>query len=172
MAYLLDEGWHGWPEIVRAGSAAAGLYSRCGSWIADNATDGLVPAELARMYGTAEWIQRLVDVGLWRIEGDGFRDLRYFPTNPTKAEIEKKRADAAARQRKRRHGKQPRESRVTNKVSPTVTSKARAPRPPTGGSGGARPLAHLPSCPYQNRDPATCSICASERKSPHLQEAS
>lgn len=136
MAYWLDEGWHSWPEVVRAGTPAAGLYSRCGSWIADHHTDGLIPSEVVRMYGTADWARRLVDAGLWTPEGDGYRDMRYFPLNPAKAEIEKRKAAAAARQRKKRHGKHPRESRVTTPVTLHVTSPPPSPlAPPTGGLG-------------------------------------
>lgn len=137
MAYWLDEGWHSWPEVVRAGTAAAGLYARCGSYIADHTTDGLIPAEVARMYGTAEWVKRLLDVGLWTIEGDGYRDERYFPLNPSKSVIEKRKADAAERQRRKRTNEQTRESRVTKGVTTRVTERARAPSPPLrGGSGG------------------------------------
>lgn len=136
MAYWLDEGWHSWPEVVRAGTPAAGLYSRCGSWIADHATDGLIPSEVVRMYGTVDWARRLVDAGLWTPEGDGYRDARYFPLNPTRADIDKRKAAAAARQRKRRHGKHSRESRVTDTVTLHVTSPPPSPlAPPTGGLG-------------------------------------
>lgn len=117
MAYWLDDGFDTWPEVIRAGSAAAGLYARCGSWIARNLTDGLIPAEVAAMYGTREWITKLLDVGLWVVDGDGYRDTRYLPMNPDAETVRKRRADAAERQRKmreRRNGKQTRESRVTN----------------------------------------------------------
>ena len=137
MAYWLDEGWHGWPEVVRAGTAAAGLYARCGSYIADHATDGLIPAEVARMYGTAEWAQKLCGVGLWTTEGDGYRDMRYFPLNPSSETIAKRKAAAADRQRKLRNGKQTRESRVTTPVTAAATKQPRAPSPPLkGGLGG------------------------------------
>lgn len=88
MAYWLDEGWHQWPEIDAVGTGAAGLYSRCGSYIADRQTDGFIPTARARMYGTPEWIGRLVEVGLWAVEEHGFRDTRYFPLNKPKAEID------------------------------------------------------------------------------------
>jgi hypothetical protein len=92
MAYWLDEGWHRWPEIHRVGTAAAGLYSRCGSYIADTQTDGFIPTAVAQQYGTPEWIGRLVDAGLWVVEEYGFRDTRYFPLNKPKAQIELDRA--------------------------------------------------------------------------------
>lgn len=133
MAYWLDEGWHGWPEVVQAGTAAAGLYARCGSYIADHTTDGFVPSGVARMYGTAEWVKRLVDVGLWTTEGDGYRDARYFPLNKSGEQIRKAKEAAAERQRKKRREEHTRESRVTNRVTPKSPS-----HPPSGGSARAR----------------------------------
>jgi hypothetical protein len=134
MAYWLDEGWHNWPEILRAGTAAAGLYARCGGYVADKKTDGFIPSEIARTYGTAEWIGRLVDVGLWLVEEHGFRDTRYLELNATKAVIEERKAQAAERQRRARasretHAKVTRDDHVTHKTpSP----------PPKGGKGAAR----------------------------------
>lgn len=137
MAYWLDEGWHGWPEVVRVGTAAAGLYARCGSYIADHVTDGFIPSGVARMYGTAEWCKRLVEAGLWRTEGDGYRDTRYFPLNPSGEVIAKRKEDAAERQRRKRNAEQTRESRVTTPVTSPLVRRPRAPRPPSGGSAGA-----------------------------------
>lgn len=50
------------------------------------------------MYGTAEWCKRLVDAGLWTTEGDGYRDTRYFPLNPSSETVAQRRAQAARRQ--------------------------------------------------------------------------
>lgn len=101
MAYWLDDGFDSWPETVSAGSPAAGLYTRCGSWIARNIASGkladsVVPQGVARMYGTSEWIQRLVSVGLWTIEGDGYRDTRYFELNPRPDTVRANREKKAA----------------------------------------------------------------------------
>lgn len=134
MAYWLDDGFDSWPEVVRAGTSAAGLYCRCGSWIARNLTDGFVPVEVARMYGTAEWIGKLVDVGLWTAEGAGYRDERFFPMNPSSDKVRKRRADAAERQRRardRRHADVTRDSRVSHDGSHAYPS----PAPPNGGRG-------------------------------------
>jgi len=101
MAYWLDDGFDSWPEIVIVGTAVAGLYSRCGAWIARNIANGkladaVIPGALARVYGTPEWIQRLVDVGLWAVEGDGYRDTRHFELNPNAATVKANREKKAA----------------------------------------------------------------------------
>lgn len=138
MAYWLDDGFDTWPEVVRAGTAAVGLYCRCGSWIARNLTDGVVPSEVARMYGSTEWIGRLVDVGLWTVEESGYRDVKYFPMNPTAERVRKRRADAAERQRRlrqSRNGKQTRESRVTNGGSHSSPALPSSPKGEGRGAG-------------------------------------
>lgn len=141
MAYWLDEGWHQWPEIDAVGTAAAGLYSRCGSYIADQQTDGFIPTSRARMYGTPEWIGRLVEVGLWAIEEHGFRDTKYFPLNATKAEIEERKRKAADRQKRFRQKAPTRESRVSNALRDEGQTMPPSPASPKGegkgrGAGG------------------------------------
>lgn len=153
MAYWLDEGWHNWPEIDAVGTAVAGLYSRCGSYIADAETDGFIPTARARMYGTPEWIGRLVDVGLWAVEEHGFRDTRYFPLNASKAEIEKRKADAAARQRRHR-AQATRESRVTSASRHTSVTMPPFP-PPSGGKGQGAREPH----PYVDDGQGCCETC-------------
>lgn len=104
MAYWLDDGFDTWPETIRAGKAATGLYVCCGAWIARNIsngtiTDPVIPAEIATMYGTPEWVAKLVAVGLWKVEGTGYQDVKYFQMgNPTAELVRKRRAAAARRQ--------------------------------------------------------------------------
>jgi hypothetical protein len=140
VAYWLDDGFDTWPETVIAGTAAVGLYSRCGAWIARNIANGkladaVIPGALARAYGTAEWVQRLVDVGLWSIEGDGYRDTRYFELNPTPEQLAERRAGAAERQRKSRSRRS--HSDVT-RDSPGSHSAPTLPSSPKGEGRGLR----------------------------------
>lgn len=124
MAYWLDDGFDSWPEVIRAGTAATGLYVRCGSWIARNTHDGLVPDDVARMYGTKEWAQRLVEAGLWKTDGSGYRDVKYFAMgNPTADKVAARRkadADRKARWREKRDRSR-RDTTRDSHVSPTVT---------------------------------------------------
>lgn len=137
MAYWLPEEWHRSMEIDTVGTAAAGLYARCGSFIADSETDGFIPAARARMYGTAEWIERLVAVGWWSVVDGGYRDERYFPLNASKAEKDKRRKDAAARQAKRRAVT--RDSRVSHGKRHAVVTTPPFPSSPKGeGKGRVR----------------------------------
>lgn len=154
MAYWLDEGWHQWPEIDAVGTAAAGLYSRCGSYIADRKTDGFIPTARARMYGTPEWIGRLVEVGLWAVEEHGFRDTRYFPLNATAAVIEERKKKAAARQERFRN-KAARQSRVSNALPDAGVILPPSPASPNGEGESARGR-HKPDLDLHNR---VCKIC-------------
>jgi hypothetical protein len=164
MAYQVDDSFDTWPEVIRAGSAAAGLYIRCGSWIARNTQDGFVPAELAAMYGTREWVSKLVDAGLWETEESGYRDVYYFHAkngaklNPTHDEYLARMEAARERTRKWREGskktgrkgQKPKESGDASRTS-YVTDTERVTHasrdaslsfpPPKGGKGSARPAA-------------------------------
>jgi len=157
MAYWLDEAWHRWPQIDEVGTAAAGLYSRCGAYIADEGTDGFIPTARARMYGTLEWIQRLVEVGLWVVEEKGFRDVRYLELNATKAQLEERKKQAASRQA-RYQDRTKRRQRVTDASDHTSNdaslTRSPFPSPLRGkGRGGAQgaPPPRLPDPPWCGR---------------------
>jgi hypothetical protein len=156
MAYWLDEGWHRWPEIVEAGTAAAGLYSRCGSYIADCTTDGFVPSGVARMYGTPEWIQRLVEVGLWTVDEKGFWDTRYFPLNKTKEDIERKKKQHADRQA-RYYAKVTAQTRKPRGSS--ASSDASVTRPPIPPPTGDRARGKAQGHPFADDGSGVCSEC-------------
>lgn len=161
MAYWLDEGFDTWPEIVRVGSAAAGFYVRCGVWIARNLTDGFVPAEVARMYGTPEWIQKLVDVGLWTIEGDGFLDARYLDLNPARTTVEKRKASHADRQR--RYVERKRVTDASPDASVTRSPALKQGRARARKGAQAQQAGNCPK-PGHGGQQLPCLACASDRK--------
>lgn len=137
MAYLLDDDWDNDPRVSRAGTAAFGLYSRCGMWAARHLTDGFVPTEIATTYGTREWIAKLVDVGLWQIREAGFQMPDYLDRNPSAETVRKRREQYADRQ-KRWRDKQDEKRRGSN-ASHNASGNA-SPSPPLKGKGrsGAR----------------------------------
>lgn len=51
-------------EVVAAGNAAIGAYSRCLSWVALNNTDGFVPKGIASMIGSRKELDALETVGM------------------------------------------------------------------------------------------------------------
>ncbi len=172
MAYWLDDGFDTWPEVVRAGKAATGLYVCCGAWIARSIGNGtlvdpVVPAEVATMYGTPEWVAKLVAVGLWRTEGAGYRDVKYFTMgNPAADKVAARRkadADRKARWREKRDESRrdtTRDSPVSHSVERRVTPLSPA-LPPLKGEGGAG--AQERATPR----PTRCSRCGNPENSPY-----
>lgn len=152
MALWVDDGFDTWPQTLRAGNGAAGLWVRVQAWIRRNHTDGHIPAQLATMYGSPEEIAALVEVGLWRPEPTGFFDTRYLDLNPKAKDAVALRAKRAAAGR--RGGKASGAARAAKASSnPEATGEANAsskpeanashgastpsPPPPTeGGRGG------------------------------------
>lgn len=113
--FRVDDSAHSHPKWVKAGNAALGLWVRCGSYSAHYLTEGIIPGEIARQYGTAPQAAKLVHAGLWHERGhacprcpqpgadeyvmhDFFEDGR----NTTKAQAEASKEAAAERQRRRR----------------------------------------------------------------------
>jgi hypothetical protein len=88
------------PKVIAAGNLAMGLWVRAGSWAAQQLTDGFVPAAMiGALGGTDEDAGTLVQVGLWEVEPGGWR-FHEWSTNgrqPTRAQVEDRRAKTAER---------------------------------------------------------------------------
>lgn len=100
--YQMDDSLYDDPAVIRAGTAAFGLYARCGDYVARQLLDGLVPTEIAAQWGTPEWTRKLLDAGLWEIVPGGFYMPRYLneDKNPSRAKVLADRAAKAERQRR------------------------------------------------------------------------
>jgi hypothetical protein len=98
--FQMDDSLYDDPAVSRAGTAAFGLYARCGDYVARHLLDGFVPSEIAVQYGTPEWTRKLTDAGLWEDVPGGHFMPRYLKDNPSRAKVEKEREDKAERQRK------------------------------------------------------------------------
>lgn len=114
--FKIDDGFHCHPKVLAAGTPAVGLYVRCGSWAAQQASDGIVPKQVARMYGTPRMIKALIAAGLWHQKGhdcascpdldaNSFAIHEYLDRNPSRVDIEKERKAKSERQQKWREGK-------------------------------------------------------------------
>ncbi|MFE0533801.1 hypothetical protein ACFW20_07105 [Streptomyces nigra] len=119
--FNVDDKAHSHRKIMKAGNAAVGLWVRAGSYVAQHLTDGVVPGEVAGMYGTRPQIARLVTVGLWHAhghicpscpqpaEGDYYMHDYHDRANgnPLRAEVEQRRKRAADRKARQRNGGSP-----------------------------------------------------------------
>ncbi|MFD9124918.1 hypothetical protein [Kitasatospora sp. NPDC059571] len=118
--FKIDDGFHCHPKVYAAGTAAVGLYVRCGSWAAQQTTEGIVPRAVARQYGTPRMIKALIDAGLWHdakhdcepcrswhpsIPADAFLIHEYLGYNPSKESVAAARAAKNERQKRWRDGR-------------------------------------------------------------------
>jgi hypothetical protein len=171
--FKVDDSFHSHPKVLRAGTAAAGLYVRCGSYSAQHLTDGFVPAEVAAQYGSPEWARRLVVVGLWVIVDGGYQMPDYLQYNPSKAKVLKDREAKAARQQRWRDSKKTGKGgrRVTN-ASRDASRDASPPHPEGSGVGGGPSgppaptptLRVVPDVCERHLQQQPCISCAADRK--------
>ncbi|MCZ1006370.1 hypothetical protein [Streptomyces lydicus] len=114
--FKIDDGFHCHPKVFAAGTPAIGLYVRCGSWAAQQETDGVIPKQIARMYGTPRMIKALVDSGLWhdanheceacpKLAPNSYAIHQYLDRNPSRVENDLARKAKSKRQQKWREGK-------------------------------------------------------------------
>lgn len=143
--FKIDDGFHCHPKVFAAGTPAVGLYVRCGSWAAQQVTDGIIPKHVAKMYGTARMIKALIDAGLWHQKGhdcDSCPELdansyaihQYLERNPSRVETELARKAKSTRQQRWREGK--RKDQVNGSDGPDVDGDVDA---STGRHGDAAP---------------------------------
>jgi hypothetical protein len=95
--FRVDDGLHSHPKAFRAGTPALGLWVRAGSWSADQLTDGFVPDDIVRLYGTKAMARRLVDAGLWEQREGGYQFHQWEQQQPTRDAVYDRRAKAAER---------------------------------------------------------------------------
>ena len=95
--FRLDDKFHSNQKAIAARNAAVGLYVRCGTWSADQGTEGRIPSHVALMFGTKAEIARVSAAGLWQPPDYGYliRDyLEYNLSNDEVGERREKRAEA------------------------------------------------------------------------------
>jgi hypothetical protein len=137
--FVVDDGAHSHPKMLAAKNAAVGLWTRIGSYVAQHLTDGHVPGDIARMYGTAPQIRKLVEVRLWHDSthtcgrcpavrpGDYFMHDYAESGNPSRAEVlarRKREADKKAKYRARQN-----EQMRFDEPAPEPPRRAQQPQP-------------------------------------------
>lgn len=114
--FKIDDGFHCHTKVFAAGTPAVGLYVRCGSWAAQQVTDGVIPKHVAKMYGTPRMVKALVDAGLWHqkghacdscpeVDANSYVIHQYLEKNPSRAETDVARKAKSERQQRWREGK-------------------------------------------------------------------
>lgn len=100
--FRVDDNFSHHAKVMAAGNAACGLWVRAGAWSMQQLTDGFVPSHVARQLGTAKEAARLVEVGLWIDQGDGYLFHEWSGRQPSRVQVEAEREAARERQRKAR----------------------------------------------------------------------
>jgi hypothetical protein len=117
--FRLDDSFHSHPKVIAAGNEAAGLYVRCGTYAAQHLTDGLIPEDIAVLYGACDTGSRrdpgtgkpetlaetLVRTKLWRRARGGWRMRDYLDYNPSREAVDNDRRLNAERQKRWRKGR-------------------------------------------------------------------
>lgn len=127
--FKIDDKFHSHRKATKAGIEAVGLWALCGSWAADQLTDGFVPDYVAARFSPdyERLADRLVAVGLWEpatSDGDdGWRFHDWGDENPTREQVlSRRRKDAEKKQRARsRVGRDGGTGRFVPKMSPGDT---------------------------------------------------
>lgn len=98
--FRVDDGFYDHPKVADLPDAAIALWTRAGSWCAKHLTDGAVPTRALRRFCDDPDVaaKALVDSGLWDRTVEGFLFHDWDNYQPSRDEVEERRADHARRQ--------------------------------------------------------------------------
>jgi len=96
--FKVDDGFWGHPKQTALAAAPVALWVRAGSWSGNQLTDGYVPTHMVAMLGARKRdADQLVVAGLWEEVEGGYQFHDWAKWQPTREDVEKKRADDADR---------------------------------------------------------------------------
>ncbi|SRR6266496_904095 len=126
--FQADDSLYDDPAVSRAGTAALGLYFRCGVYVARHLLDGFVPSEVTAQYGTPEWTRKLTRAGLWETVPGGHFMPRYLVDNPSREQVLATRKLKAERQQRWLENRRNPTSGQRRVYRPSSRPSANAPR--------------------------------------------
>lgn len=129
-------------KAMAAGNPAIGMWVRAGSFCAQQLTDGFVPDHMVPTLGTKALAAKLVAAGLWHRVRNGFQFHEWETYQPTKSEVEKKRAEARDRMGRNRQNSRVGSSDVranTERTSDAVTPTPSRPVPTHAAAAASEP---------------------------------
>ena len=104
--FRVDDATYGDARARAAGLEAIGLWTLCGTWSAQQGSDGHIPAWVVPMCGgTPKLARRLVDAGLWSTVPGGWQFVDWSPTNYLAADVRAYRDGQRDRKRRERAAK-------------------------------------------------------------------
>lgn len=113
--FKVDDKLHSHPKRHRAGLRAMGLWVAAGSWSSDQLTDGHIPSHmLAVLGGRPSDARALVDAELWTPVEDGWLFHDWQAMNPSRTQVNERRAKNAEKLANWRKQKREEEEGVTD----------------------------------------------------------
>lgn len=100
--FKVDDKFGTHPKVLAAGNAATGLWVRAGCWSMLNLTDGHIPCGALKILGSRAEADRLVKVGLWAKDSDGYRFHDWSAWQPSSGDVEAERDRWRENQRRSR----------------------------------------------------------------------
>lgn len=112
----LDVDYFSNPKAIAAGEHGRALHLASICWSMGQLTDGRIPLDVVpRLVAYAgvprATVERLVNVGLWLAEVDGYLVKDFLDHQPSRLDVERERAEW--RERKRRQRRDPRTGRYS-----------------------------------------------------------
>lgn len=99
--FRIDDGFWSHPKVVELPDGAVALWVRGGSWSSQHLTDGHIPARaLTMLGGRRRDADALVKAGLWIVDVDGWRYHDWATYQPTRDQVQERRAATAERVRR------------------------------------------------------------------------
>lgn len=145
-----DDAFWSHPKVVRAGNEAVGAFVRMVCYCSQYLTDGAVPAATAREITRPKVLERLVEVGLLEVDGDGFRVHGYLERNPSRLQVEAERAAKTQRQNRWRESRAQESKTAPNAGNVTRVDASTAPS--QDASKDAAPSRPVPSRTEEERN--------------------
>jgi len=157
-------------KVSRLSDAAFRLHVEAIFWCARNLTDGFIGqgdlVSVSRYRRPQGYVAELVNGGLWDVVDDGWQIHDYLDWQDSRDKVlrirEARRAAGRAGGIRSAQSRSKPKAKLKQVASDSV--EPRAPRPPTGGSGGAHEGA-APSCRgfVPDSDPKWCKQCGLPR---------
>jgi len=100
--FKVDDGFYSHPKVLtiprEARAAAIGTWTLCGTWAAKHEQDGVIPKHIVEeVGGSTVGADALVRAKLWRRRAGGYVFHDWQTYQPTKAELDERRAAEAKR---------------------------------------------------------------------------
>lgn len=146
--FKVDDGFWGHPKQTALPPGPVALWVRAGSWSGSQLTDGFVPTHMVTMLGAKKRdAEQLAAAGLWERVDGGYQFHDWAKWQPTRAEVEKKRAEDSDRKAEWRRKKAEQKAAATN-VSQRDSGRTDVVTPRGVRSTRPDPTRPDPSSPY------------------------